>query len=743
MLRHQIKLVAATFKHTKQTMLIRFIVLISLLPGIAHAWSSHQSATLELGQPNFISGQPNNTMRSFLMNYPNGIAIDSAGTLWVADTFNNRVLRYASAASLTNGAPPDSVLGQPDITSTAAATTQTGMSRPWGIAVDKNGTLWVADAGNNRVLRFAHATSKANGAKADSVLGQPSFFSSDKTTTQKGMSDPSGVTVDSIGSLWVVDAGNNRVLRFANAASKANGTNADDVLGQPNFVSSTAAATQSGMGDPSGVTVDNSGNLWVADAGNGRVLRFANPTSKANGANADNVLDGMDRPDAVAVDSNGTLWVADGNRVLRFANVSSKTNGATADGVLGQADLGSNSLPNLATQNGMSEPYGIAVDISGTLWVADTGHSRVLRFASAASKANGANADGVLGQLDFVSKVDSVSQFGLYNPQGVAVDPTTGKVFVADTYNHRVLRFASVENLSNGSAAEAVLGEPDFVSYDPGQGPTQNGMSGPFGVAVDKNGTLWVADAGNNQVLRYDHAASKANGADADGTLDLSDAPAQNGMKDPTAVAVDGSGTLWVVDKGNDRVLRFDNAAAIADGANADGVLGQPDFGIHTAAAATTQNGMDDPTAVAVDGSGTLWVVDKGNNRVLRFDNAASKANGANADGVLGQPNFVSYATATTQNGLYLPLGVAVDSSGTLWVADQYNSRVLRFDNAASKTNGANADGVLGQPDFSSYGSAVTQNGMYLPTGVAVDSSGSVWVVDSGNNRVLKFVNKP
>jgi len=362
----------------------------------------------------------------------------------------------------------------------------------------------------------------------------------------------------------------------------------------------------------------------------------------------------------------------------------------------------------------------------------------VLRFANATSKANGANADGVLGQPDFVSNVNhGVSQLGLYNPQGVTVDPTTGKVFVADTYNHRVLRFASVESLSNGSAAESVLGEPDFVSFNPGQ----NNTNGTSGIAVDKNGTLWVADAANNQVLRYDHAASKANGADADGTLDLSGASGQGGMNDPIGVAVDSSGTLWVVDRGNDRVLRFDNAAAKADGAAADGVLGQPDFGSHTAA--TTQNGMDDPTGVAVDGSGTLWVVDKGNNRVLRFDHASGKANGANADGVLGQPNFVSSDTATTQSGLYLPFGAAVDSSGSLWIADQYNSRVLRFDHASGKANGANADGVLGQPDFTSYGSAVTQNGLYLPTGVAADSHGSLCVVDSGNNRVLQFVNKP
>ena len=140
--------------------------------------------------------------------------------------------------------------------------------------------------------------------------------------------------------------------------------------------------------------------------------------------------------------------------------------------------------------------------------------------------------------------------------------------------------------------------------------------------------------------------------------------------------------------------------------------------------------------------TGRLWVADTVNHRLLRFDNAAGKANGANADGVLGQPDFTSINGATTQARMYGPVSVAVDSAGRLWVVDAYNNRVLRFDNAAGKANGANAEGVLGQTDFTSSNEATTQLGMSHPSGVAVDDAVRVWVADYGNSRVLLFLEK-
>jgi uncharacterized repeat protein (TIGR01451 family) len=367
----------------------------------------------------------------------------------------------------------------------------------------------------------------------------------------------------------------------------------------------------------------------------------------------------------------------------------------------------------------------------------------------------------VLGQPDFTHNTAGVTATAMNNPGAVAVDPTTGKVFVADTYNSRVLRFTSFFSLSNGAAAEGVLGQVDFThgSANRGGGVAANTLNGPYGLALDEAGRLWVADYGNSRVLRFDAAAGKANGADADGVLGQADfthnsanrggGVAANTLYNPIGVAVDSAGRVWVADQSNHRILRFEAAAGKANGATADGVLGQADFthNSENRSGDVAANTLDYPFRVAVDASGRLWVADHRNNRVLRFDAAAGKANGADADGVLGQADFThgdfNRGGGVAANTLIFPVGVALDYSGRLWVADSSNSRVLRFDAAASKANGADADGVLGQADFThssaNRGGSVAANTLYFPSGVAVDASGRLWVADFLNNRVLAY----
>jgi DNA-binding beta-propeller fold protein YncE len=362
--------------------------------------------------------------------------------------------------------------------------------------------------------------------------------------------------------------------------------------------------------------------------------------------------------------------------------------------------------------------------------------------AAVAQFVNGQNANVVLGQPDFTTGTSATTSSGMNNPRGVAVDPTTGKVFVADASNNRVLRFSSVAAAISGSAAEAVLGQPNFTSS--GSATTQSGMYYPTGVAVEASGNLYVAEQYNNRVLKFANAASLTNGANAtsvlgepDFTTNSGGITTQNGMNYPAGVAIDASGNLYVADPNNNRVLKFANAASAANGSNATSVLGQPNFTSN--AAATTQIGMSTPEGVAVDASGNLYAADFSNQRVLRFANAASLANGANATSVLGEPDFTTSIAQVKQNGMYYPLGVVVDGLGNLYVADQFSCRVLRFANAASLANGANATSVLGEPNFTTYATATTQSGMNYPSGVAVDATGNLYVADQNNNRVLRF----
>ncbi len=357
--------------------------------------------------------------------------------------------------------------------------------------------------------------------------------------------------------------------------------------------------------------------------------------------------------------------------------------------------------------------------------------------------SNGMAAKRVLGQPNFTSNTANTTRNTMDAPSSVAVDPTTHKVFVADYVNNRVLRFASIYALTNGANAEAVLGQPNFTSNS--FATTRSGMYGPYGVFVDSAGRLWVADYSNNRVLRFDHASSKSSGANADRVLGQPNFTSsgahttRNGMNGAESVFMDAGGRLWVLDYTNNRVLRFNNAASLSYAANASGVLGQANFTSNTSN--TTRNTMNGPYSMKVDTSGRLWVADTLNNRVLRFNNAASKANGANADGVLGQPGFTMAATATSRKGMNNPGDVAVDNAtGRLYVTDYYNNRILVFNSAASLGNGPNASYVLGQTNFTSSSHGTSAKKLYQPLGIFFDQAAKVlFATDYFNNRVLMY----
>ena len=760
----------------KNSLCIFLIALLSLAPIILAPQrataefdvfdpTNYQSAVLVLGQPDFTSSAAATTQTG--MKNPRGVAVDPiSAKVFVAEQNNHRILRFASVTALSSGAPAEAVLGQAGFTGGspnrgeyAAADT---LNSPISTSVDPEGRLWVADYENNRVLRFDDAANKPSGAEADGVLGQPQFMSNNPATTQNRMYHPAVVFADAGGRLWVAEYDNNRVLRFDLAALKPDGANADGVLGQADFVSSSTATTQNGMAYPTGLFLDSGSRLWVSDYTNNRLLRFDNAPAKANGANADGVLGQLDftssgadctqgrmyGPRGISGDPAGQLFVVDSSnsRVLIFTGAAGLADGANADHVLGQP-----ALDTCATNSGgissssLNIPTRLHYDPAArVLWVADWGNNRVLMYGSPSEFAT-----LVLGQPNFTSRSWVTTQTGMLNPRKVAVDPSSGKVFVVDQFNNRVLRFTSLPALSNGAPAEAVFGQADFTSADPNRGGAvaADTLSDPFGVSVDFAGRMWVADAINNRVLRFDDASWRSNGAAADGVLGQADfessypATTRSGMIWPTDVVVQANGRLWVADFGNNRVLRFEAAAAKANGAAADGVLGQLDF--TSGASATTMNGLNHPIGLFVEANPRLWIADFDNNRVLRFEDAGNKPNGANADGVLGQTDFFSQFSDCARDKLAGPAGISGGPAGRLYVADSENNRVLVFHEAAGLPNGADAEGLLGQPDYvtcTQITGGISASSFQIPSHAFFDTSASVlWVADWVNNRVLMF----
>ncbi len=356
------------------------------------------------------------------------------------------------------------------------------------------------------------------------------------------------------------------------------------------------------------------------------------------------------------------------------------------------------------------------------------------------------SATSVLGQTDFTSSTGNVTASTLDNAVGLVMSLKTGKLFVADSNNNRILRFSAANAYVTGAAAEAVFGQPDFVSGTANRGgnPAANTLWNPTSLYLDAADRLWVSDSNNRRVLRFDNASTKATGAPADGVLGQPDfatntiptGPDRTSFKWVLGLTGDSAGRIWVGDDW-DRVLRFDAAATKASGAQADGVLGQPDF--TSTSKATSRSGMNFPYAVRADAAGRLWVMDVRNQRVLRFDNAAAKANGADADALLGQANFTTGGAGTSASQFLNPNDIHLSADGTLWVSESGNYRVIGFAAAATKPNGASADIVLGQGNFTSNNPATTATGFGNPGQIFTAGTSTMFVADFGNNRILRF----
>lgn len=269
-------------------------------------------------------------------------------------------------------------------------------------------------------------------------------------------------------------------------------------------------------------------------------------------------------------------------------------------------------------------------------------------------------------------------------------------------------------------------------------------MDGPSGLFVDTQGRLWVSDSDNHRILMFKSASTRGNQPQPDLVLGQDNLTTQTSgttariMSSPRSIWLDNADRLWVADSGNNRVLRFDGVSTKSSGDAANGVIGQADF--ITSASSSAATGLQGPRGIAVSASGSLFVGSTGDNRVHRYDNAATLPNGASAVAVLGQADFAGTSSGLSATAMDNPSGLAITPDDSLWVADEDNNRLLRFDNASTKPSGSPANAVVGQPDFVTETSGTTDRIIDDPRGqVFVDAAGSLWAPDEDNNRVIRF----
>jgi hypothetical protein len=341
----------------------------------------------------------------------------------------------------------------------------------------------------------------------------------------------------------VADYNNSRVLGYTNAITFASNAPANLVIGQPDLYSS--ACNQNGpegantLCNPQGVAVDKSGNLYVADYNNSRVLKYTPPFLSGHVANQaasvvlgqstfsthNNVTSahGLSNPTGVALDRSGRLYVVDrfNNRVVQF--VPPFVTGQSESIVIGQisftAGACNRSVP--ANKTTLCSPIGAALDAAGNLYVADEYNSRVLEYNAPLTSGEGAAL--VFGQFGNFTTTGcngiptGLNADSLCSPQGVTLD-AAGDLYVADSFadqghNNRVLKYytplkATAQSGSGDTTADRVFGQADNFTSNlcnfGGTTPSAWSLCNPFGVALDSLGNVYVSYYFNNRVLEYD-----------------------------------------------------------------------------------------------------------------------------------------------------------------------------------------------------------------------------------------------
>lgn len=382
-------------------------------------------------------------------------------------------------------------------------------------------------------------------------------------------------------------------------------------------------------------------------------------------------------------------------------------------------------------------------------------------------------ANVVLGQSSFTSNMPNApaglptaSNLAPSNASDVAIAPS-GRVYVSDADNHRILSWPSAAALTNAQPADMVFGQPDFNSNALNNGGVSaSSLALPQGVFVDAGGNLWVADAFNHRVLKFNNPQTDGTPAAADlviGQFDFThrdenlgfggqgfDVARAHSLLYPGRVVVYGDSDVYIADSGNSRVLHYTHVTANTPTANR--VYGQ--FNNFTWRGKNNQgNGPDgccalrenmfNPIGIARDAAGRLYVADWLNHRMLRFDQPLSSTL---PDAVLGQTDFFSRAPdgPDLHRGLHLPTDMTFDTFGRLFVADAANNRVVVYFNPLSIPAPQMVYGQLGDLGSQAVNHglgefAADADGLFSPTGVALDASGRLLVVDTNNSRVLRF----
>ncbi|MFZ4797625.1 MAG: T9SS type A sorting domain-containing protein [Bacteroidia bacterium] len=569
-----------------------------------------------------------------------------------------------------------------------------------------------------------------------SVLAYATTFAQKITTIAGGLGDgglarntpffsPDATAVDDSGNIYIIDQYKHRIRKVTASTGIVSTVAGNGLQG---YAGDGSAATSANLYVPTGIAIDDSGNIYISDSYNHRIRKVTASTgvistvagNGAQGSGGDGsaaTSANLSRPSGVAVDGSGNIYIAD-----RLNNKIRKVNASTGiiSTVAGNGAQGSGGDGNVATSANLYFPTDVAVDSAGNIYIADANNNKIRKVNASTGIINTLAGNGT---QSYGGDGFTATSASLYNPTGVAIDGA-GNIYIADETNHRIRKVTASTGIistvaGNGTAA---YGGDDSAA-------TSANLYFPSGVTVDSSGNIYIADANNNRIRKVTTSTGiistvVGNGRGAYGG-DGSIATLAN-LYNPTGVSVDGLGNIYIADYGNHTIRKVTISTGIISTVAGNGIGAYGGDG----SAATSAN-LYNPTGVSVDGSGNIYIADNGNNRIRKITASTGIISTIAGNGAQGSGGDGSAATLANLNK---PFGLTVDGIGNIYIADQNNHRIRKVTASTGiiSTVAGNGTGAYGGD-----GGAATSANLYFPSGVAVDGSGNIYIAD-GINRIRK-----
>ena len=639
-------------------------------------------------------------------NTPHDVAVDAAGIIYIADTFNHRIRKVDIGTGLISTIGGTGVQGYGG---DGGAATAALLDTPRGIAVDSGGNVIFSDTVNHRIRKItpggAISTIAGTGSSGSSGDGGPA--------TAAKIKSPHGLAIDDSDNIYIADTGNSRIRKFTDGGTMT--TVAGD--GNPANFGDGGLATDASINKPKG--------LWVVDNGSstGPVGFDTIFGSTQSGVHDKQIATQVTVPQDGFVDSITAYVYGPGGPPKKVRYAIYTDSAGEPDTLVEQT----NSVQRSGAAAWLTIDLPLTSLTAGTYWLALAFNRTDLEYyydgvgGQTRYSDNDADANGYTAAWG-VSTTTNTRRISIYAT--IHTDPN--EIYVADTGNDRIRKFGEF------STIETIAGTGTAGFSGDGGPATAAQIDSPEHVAVDSAGNVFIADTLNHRIRKIDVGTGDISTYGGTGAAAYSGdgGPASSAaMNEPRGLFVDGSDDLFLADSQNHVIRKIASATGvIAVVAGRDRDPGFGDGGLATIAV------LQETEDVAVDATGNLYIACLTQGRVRKVDvgtGIITTLIGSGTELAPGDPNDDVW--------LLSPSGVAVDSAGNVFVADRdaSNCRIVKYTVAGPTFETFAGNGSQGNTGNGGLATAAKVN---KPQGVAVDSNDDVYIADTGNNSIRKVV---